>query len=192
MVYSSTQSPIREKPESLPTLKKILAILWELPDLKFSIEGHIDNQGTKGLNEPLSQRRAKAVELWLIREGISSRRLQSKGWGDTKPIDTNETPRVGQITEGRIPQDRIISMIRSFLRLQRGRLFQTISAVAAMMTCYNEPGLQYLCEGYRKFLLQARKYCRALIQLVENGFPASHIMDAMAWPLVIQQINQDC
>lgn len=89
------------KPESLPTLKKILAILEESPDLKFSIEGHTDNEGTKELNQPLSQRRAKAVELWLTGKGISSSRLQSKGWGDTKPIDANDTP------EGRANNRRV-------------------------------------------------------------------------------------
>ncbi|MGE5237645.1 MAG: OmpA family protein [Chloroflexota bacterium] len=52
------------KPESLPTLNKILAILEESPSLKFSIEGHTDSQGTKELNQPLAERRAKAVELW--------------------------------------------------------------------------------------------------------------------------------
>jgi OOP family OmpA-OmpF porin len=88
-------------PESLPTLKKILAILEESPNLKFSIEGHTDNQGTKDLNQPLSQRRAKAVESWLIDKGIPSNRLQSKGWGDSKPIDTNDTP------EGRANNRRV-------------------------------------------------------------------------------------
>ncbi len=89
------------KPESLPTLKKILAVLEESPDLKFSIEGHTDNQGTKGLNQPLSERRANAVELWLTGKGISSSRLQSKGLGDAKPMDTNDTP------EGRANNRRV-------------------------------------------------------------------------------------
>jgi OOP family OmpA-OmpF porin len=89
------------KPESLPTLKKILAVLEGSPDLKFSIEGHTDNQGTKGVNQPLSERRAKAVHAWLTGKGISSNRLQSKGWGDAKPIDTNDTP------EGRANNRRV-------------------------------------------------------------------------------------
>jgi OOP family OmpA-OmpF porin len=89
------------KPESLPTLKKILAILEASSDLKFSVEGHTDNQGTKELNQSLSQRRAKAVELWLTGKGISPSRLQSKGWGDAKPIDTNDTP------EGRANNRRV-------------------------------------------------------------------------------------
>ncbi len=54
-------------------------------------------------------------------------------------------------------------------------------------TFYGEPGLHYLCEGYRKFLLHIRKYCHAITQLLENGLPASRIMDAFKGPLVIKR-----
>ena len=46
-------------------------------------------------------------------------------------------------------------------------------------THYNEPGLHYLCAGYKKFLLHIRKYLRAMTQLLENGFPASYVMEEM-------------
>jgi len=55
------------------------------------------------------------------------------------------------------------------------------------ITCYDEPGLHYLCEGYRKFFFHIRKYCHAMTQLLENGLPASRIMDAFKGPLVIKQ-----
>jgi len=54
------------------------------------------------------------------------------------------------------------------------------------VTYYNEPGLHYLCEGYKKFFLHIRKYLRAMTQLLENGLPASYIMDAVKGPLVIK------
>jgi uncharacterized protein len=54
------------------------------------------------------------------------------------------------------------------------------------MTHYKEPGLLYLCEGYKKFFLHIRKYLRAMAQLLENGLPASYIMDAVKGPLVIK------
>ena len=38
-------------------------------------------------------------------------------------------------------------------------------------TSSDEPGLHYLCEGYRKFFLHIRKYLRAIAQLLENGLP---------------------
>jgi uncharacterized protein len=52
---------------------------------------------------------------------------------------------------------------------------------------YNETGLHYLCDGYKKFFLHIRKYCHAMVQLLENGLPAARIMDAMKGPLVIKQ-----
>jgi uncharacterized protein len=54
-------------------------------------------------------------------------------------------------------------------------------------TYYDEPGLQYLCTGYKKFFLHIRKYLRAMATLLENGFPASRVMDAIKGPLVIRR-----
>lgn len=54
-------------------------------------------------------------------------------------------------------------------------------------TYYNEPGLQYLCAGYKKFFLHIRKYLRAMATLLENGLPASRVMDAIKGPLVIRR-----
>jgi uncharacterized protein len=53
-------------------------------------------------------------------------------------------------------------------------------------TYYDEPGLQYLCPGYKKFFLHIRKYLRAMATLLENGLPASRVMDAVKGPLVIK------
>jgi len=53
-------------------------------------------------------------------------------------------------------------------------------------THYDEPGLHYLCEGYKKFFRHIRKYCHTMTQLLENGLPASHIMEALKGPVVIK------
>jgi uncharacterized protein len=50
----------------------------------------------------------------------------------------------------------------------------------------DEPGLQYLCAGYRKFFLHIRKYLRVMTQLLENGLPASYVMEAIKGPLVVK------
>lgn len=55
------------------------------------------------------------------------------------------------------------------------------------MSYYGEPGLHYLCEGYKKFFLHIRKYLRAMATLLENGLPASRVMDAIKGPLIIKQ-----
>ncbi|MEI7637100.1 MAG: OmpA family protein [Syntrophus sp. (in: bacteria)] len=89
------------KAESLPTLKMILGLLNDDPELKFSIEGHTDNQGKKGINQPLSERRAEAVKTWLEGKGIDPSRMKTDGFGDSKPIDSNKTP------EGRANNRRV-------------------------------------------------------------------------------------
>jgi uncharacterized protein len=50
----------------------------------------------------------------------------------------------------------------------------------------DEPGLHYLCAGYKKFFLHIRKYLKAMTTLLENGLPASHVMNAVKGPLVIR------
>jgi len=89
------------KPESGPELRNIFQLMQEDPKLRFGIEGHTDNQGGPGVNGPLSERRAAAVKAWLVKQGIDSSRLTSKGLGDTKPIDTNTT------AEGRANNRRV-------------------------------------------------------------------------------------
>ncbi len=89
------------KPESGPTLRSILALLTEDPALKFSIEGHTDDQGGPKVNGPLSERRAASVKAWLVKQGIDGGRLTSKGLGQSKPIDQNDT------AEGRANNRRV-------------------------------------------------------------------------------------
>jgi len=89
------------KPESGPTLRTILALLNEDPGLKFAIEGHTDDQGGPKVNGPLSERRAEAVKAWLVKQGIDAGRLTSKGLGQSKPIDSNDT------AEGRANNRRV-------------------------------------------------------------------------------------
>ncbi len=79
------------KAESLPTLKMILGLLNDDPELRFSIEGHTDNQGGKGINQPLSENRAESVKNWLEGKGIDPARLKTAGFGDSRPIDSNKT-----------------------------------------------------------------------------------------------------
>jgi len=54
-------------------------------------------------------------------------------------------------------------------------------------SCHGEPGVHYLCAGYRRFFLHIRKYLHAMTTLLGNGLPASYVMDAVKGPLVIRR-----
>ncbi len=80
------------KGESYKTLQEIGELLQELPDLRLSIEGHTDSDGSDESNMTLSERRADSVRTYLISTfSIAADRLESKGWGESKPVDTNDT-----------------------------------------------------------------------------------------------------
>lgn len=76
---------------SLPILNDIVKVMNENPEYNLSIAGHTDNQGNPLKNLDLSERRALAVKLYLIKNGIDANRLTSAGYGDTKPVTDNKT-----------------------------------------------------------------------------------------------------
>lgn len=89
------------QPESKPVIDQVASMLEQNPSLKISIEGHTDNTGTVQGNKTLSEARAKAVLTALTTKGISKDRLQSKGWGQSKPVAGNNTE------EGRAQNRRV-------------------------------------------------------------------------------------
>lgn len=83
----------RLRPESTPTLKEIGEMLRAHPELRLLIEGHTDSVGNPASNQTLSEKRAAAVKAFLEQEyGIKSDRLEVQGFGDTRPVDGNDTP----------------------------------------------------------------------------------------------------
>ncbi|MGB2697845.1 MAG: OmpA family protein, partial [Candidatus Zixiibacteriota bacterium] len=81
------------KAESFKTLKEIGQLLQDDSQLRLSIEGHTDSDGPDEHNQTLSQNRANSVRDYLVSTyNINSTRLEAKGWGESKPIDTNDTP----------------------------------------------------------------------------------------------------
>ncbi len=79
-------------PESEKILQRALNTLKAYPDMKVEIRGYTDNVGSASSNLKLSQRRADAVRNWLIRKGIEPSRVFAKGYGESNPIATNNTP----------------------------------------------------------------------------------------------------
>lgn len=81
------------KAESYKTLADIGQLLTGSPALRLSIEGHTDSDGAADFNLKLSENRAKSAKSYLMETyKIDGARLESKGWGETKPIGTNDTP----------------------------------------------------------------------------------------------------
>ncbi|MCM3653418.1 anaerobic sulfatase maturase [Metabacillus litoralis] len=56
-----------------------------------------------------------------------------------------------------------------------------------LMTPEGEPGLNYLCAGYKKYFYHIHPYMKAMVQLIENNLPASEVMQVIKGPLVIKK-----
>lgn len=79
-------------PASDPAIKRIADVLKQQPDWRVTIEGHTDSTGGDAHNLDLSRRRAEALKTALAtRYGIPAARLQTAGFGRTRPVDTNDT-----------------------------------------------------------------------------------------------------
>ncbi len=80
------------EPESKVELNKLVQFLKDNPTLHIELGGHTDNSGTKEQNQTLSTNRAKAVYTYLVSKGIATERLSYKGYADSKPLASNDTP----------------------------------------------------------------------------------------------------
>lgn len=82
-------------------LAEFVKLMTLYPDLKIEIQGHTDNTGAAQHNLDLSSRRAETVKKFMVLYSIESSRLVSKGYGMTKPIESNDTE------EGRAKNRRV-------------------------------------------------------------------------------------
>jgi OOP family OmpA-OmpF porin len=89
------------KPESMPLIGEIAALMKGNAGLKLSIEGHTDNVGTPAANKTLSSDRAQAVMAAAIKAGADASRLSAAGWGQDRPIADNRSE------EGRAKNRRV-------------------------------------------------------------------------------------
>lgn len=77
-------------PASQTELQRVVEILKSRP-LKVEISGHTDNVGSDAANQILSENRAEAVRQYLIENGIPNELLTTRGYGESKPVATNNT-----------------------------------------------------------------------------------------------------
>ena len=82
-------------------LSEFVKLMTLYPELKIEIQGHTDNTGAAQHNLDLSSKRAESVKNFIVLYGIESSRLVPKGYGMTKPIDSNDTD------EGRAKNRRV-------------------------------------------------------------------------------------
>jgi len=78
-------------PKSYPLMDEIAKTFIENPSYIIEIQGHTDNVGNPEKNLQLSQDRADAVLLYLVKKGVSSDRMTAVGYGQTDPIAENDT-----------------------------------------------------------------------------------------------------
>lgn len=84
------------KTESYGELNKLEAMMRQNQNLMVEIGGHTDASGGKPYNSYLSQRRAEAVKDYLTKKGIDARRVNAKGYGESKPLASNDDENEGR------------------------------------------------------------------------------------------------
>jgi outer membrane protein OmpA-like peptidoglycan-associated protein len=87
------------------TLNSVALVLKEYDKTTVSVYGHADASGTDAYNQALSQRRALAVSNYLASQGVNSGRLNAVGFGESRPVATNDT------AEGRSANRRVEILI---------------------------------------------------------------------------------
>jgi OmpA-OmpF porin, OOP family len=95
-------------PKSFASLNEVVKLLKSDESLLIDVNGHTDAQGKEDKNQVLSENRAAAVKTYLVSKGISADRLQSAGFGSTKPVADNKT------AAGRAKNRRTELSVRNF------------------------------------------------------------------------------
>jgi outer membrane protein OmpA-like peptidoglycan-associated protein/Tfp pilus assembly protein PilF len=88
--FETASSALRDN--SKVELLRLVKLLQENPSLRIQINGHTDNVGADAENMTLSEARARSVRDFLVTNGIATSRLLARGFGESQPIDTNDTP----------------------------------------------------------------------------------------------------
>lgn len=79
------------KPDSLAKLDGVVEYMTHKRSARIEISGHTDNVGDSESNRRLSEKRAGACKEYLVSQGIEGRRIEAVGYGDKRPIASNES-----------------------------------------------------------------------------------------------------
>lgn len=80
------------KPSFVETLDSVSLVLKEYTSTMIEVAGHTDSTGSDAYNQRLSQERADAVRQVLISQGVQAVRIDTVGYGESRPIASNSTP----------------------------------------------------------------------------------------------------
>ena len=79
------------KPESFPELDRLVTVMQDNPTMTIKLEGHTDTVGDFDANVDLSRNRVDEVKRYLVSKGISAGRIDTIGYGPSRPINTNRS-----------------------------------------------------------------------------------------------------
>lgn len=79
------------RPTSFPELNRVAKLLQGQPNLVIEIGGHTDSDGSDTYNQQLSASRAKSVREYIVSQGATASQISSKGYGEAKPVASNDT-----------------------------------------------------------------------------------------------------
>jgi outer membrane protein OmpA-like peptidoglycan-associated protein len=85
------------RPESQSTLRSLAGNFSQYPDEVITVEGNTDNIGSPDYNQTLSEKRSDSVRVYLVDQGVPSSRIEARGYGETRPKATNDTPEGRQV-----------------------------------------------------------------------------------------------
>lgn len=90
------------KDESIPELRQLENLLLSNPTINIEVEGHTDDIGSDAINKTLSQKRANAVKAFLVKQGIADNRITTVGYGETRPLVSNDDEEGGRAINRRV------------------------------------------------------------------------------------------
>ncbi len=95
ILFDTDSSSLR--PDSRTTLNELASNFARYPDNAIAVEGHTDSRGTEVYNQRLSERRASSVADYLIDKGVPASAITVYGYGELRPVSTNDTPEGQQL-----------------------------------------------------------------------------------------------
>ncbi len=79
------------RPDGRALLDDAIHTMRENPNLRVSVEGHTDWIGSETYNQQLSEKRARAARDYMTSRGIESSRIETRGFGESSPVERNDT-----------------------------------------------------------------------------------------------------